>query len=353
MNIVIPAYVLDLKNIELILDQLYVTIESYYQHGNSGNFIIFTNSSIVTDALIHYNTVFGRDVKVEMIDFEKEWKNTNLPINDVRTRKNFIISKMTIPFIYEGDYLLMDWDVLTTGYINPLYLISDKMRFFNAKFFDGSTLRQNSIWKKIVPEEPTIGRHRWVNSGFVYFPKDLQKKLIIEYWDKFDSVREQLYRGIFLFDIIGDELIYNLMLIDNIEYIEECTSHNINVVIKNLYYEFSEIPSMFSIGKIHPSILNVHFAVGFVKPFNVEIDREGNLSYKITMERYNLGWDDVQWTFNTKQHRMGSHHYNALMFSIIWQYTRYSIREKLGIDKENTSTRYMDFFERCFINYGK
>jgi len=353
MTIIIPAYITDTKKIEIILDQLYVTIESYYYHKNTGNFLIFTNSFYVINALKQFNRVFGRDVKVERINFDKEWKSTGLLINDIRTRKNFIISKLIIPFVYTGDYLLMDWDMLITGYIDPSILISDKMRFFNPKFFDGLTLRQNSIRKGLIPENDTVGKTRWINSGLAYFPKDLQKSALIEYWDKFDSIRTQEYRGIFLFDIIGDELIYNIMLIDGSESIEEYTKCNINSVLKNLYYSFDTVPSMYSFGKDHPHILSVHFSVGHVKPFNVILDEKENLSYTITMERYNMENDDVRWAFDTTYHRMGSLHYNALIFSIIWQHTRYSIREKLGLEKIKLSSRYLEFFDRCFMNHER
>lgn len=52
---------------------------------------------------------------------------------------------------------------------------------------------------------------------------------------------------------------------------------------------------------------------------------------------------------NMSQHRMGSHHYNALMFSIIWQYTRYSIKEKLESKPAILSTRYLEYFNRTFV----
>lgn len=353
MTIIIPAYITDPKNIDLILDQLYVTIESYYFHKNTGKFLIFTNSYLVINAFQKFNSVFGRDVKVERIDFDKEWKSTGLPINDVRTRKNFIISKLIIPFVYDGDYILMDWDMLITGYIDPTILISDKMRFFNPKYYDGLNLRQNSIRKGLVPENESVGKTRWVNSGLAYFPKDIQKSSIIEYWEKFDSIKTQEYRGIFLFDIIGDELIYNLMLIDGSSNIEECTKYNINSVLKNLYYSFDRTHSMYSFGKNHPHILSVHFAVGHAKPFNVILNEKGDLSYTVTMERYNMEGDDVRWTFDATYHRIGSLHYNALMFSIIWQHTRYSIREKLGLEEMIISSRYSEFFDRCFVNYER
>lgn len=353
MTIIIPAYITNNKNIDIIIDQLYVTFESYYQHGNMGDFLIFTNSKLIVKAIQKYNKVFNRDVKVDVIDFKKEWEKTGLEINSVRSRRDFIISKLIIPFIYEGSYLLMDWDILTTGYIKPQYIESDRMRFFNPKFFDGSTLRQIGVWKGIKPENETLGRNHWVNSGFAYFPKDLQKQMLLEYWDKFDSVREQQYRGIYLFDIIGDEMIYNLMLIDNLRCVEECTSYNLNVCLKNLYYKFHGIDSLYSFGKEHPGILNIHFSVGYVKPFNVIINEKGDLSFTIVMERYNMEFHDVEWTFSMDKHRMGTHHYNALMFAIVWQFTRYQIREKMGLEKKLISPRYYDFFERCYINYGK
>jgi hypothetical protein len=93
--------------------------------------------------------------------------------------------------------------------------------------------------------------------------------------------------------------------------------------------------------------------MGLAKPYNVVLNEKGDLSYTISMERYNMDWDDVKWTFNTSDHRIGSLHYNALLFSIVWQHTRHTIREKLGLEKENISQRYMDFFNRCFVNYGK
>jgi hypothetical protein len=349
MVIIIPAFISDKRNIDLILDQLYVTIESYYQQGNKGSFLIYSNNSAIKKAMKHYNSVFGRDVKVEYLDFIKEWERTKLKINEVRTRKNFIISKMVIPFVFSGDYLLMDWDMLNTGYFEPNTFESKKIRFFNAKFYDGATLRQVSIWKGTVPEVSNIERLHWVNSGLVYFPQDLQKKLILEYWDKYDSVKERCYRGVHLYDIIGDEMIYNLMLIDGNEYIEECSAYNMNVVFKNFYYTFDTIPSMYSFGKRYPYILNVHFVTGLAKPYNMVIDDKENLSFNLNLERYNLDNDDVRWAFDTGSHRASSFFYNALMFSAIWQHTRFSIKEKLGLTKEKLSQRYLDFFNRCFL----
>lgn len=349
MVIIIPAFIPEKKNIELILDQLYVTIESYYQHGNHGTFIIYTNNDQLKKAMKHFNSVYGRDVQVEHVDFIKEWDKTKLTINDVRTRKDFIIAKLLIPFIYSGDYLLMDWDMLNTGYFEPTAIESKKIRFFNPKYYDGATLKQISLWRGNIPEVRNIERLHWVNSGLVYFPKDLQKRMLLEYWDKYDSVVERSYRGVHLYDIIGDEMIYNLMLIDGCEHVEECISYNLNVVFKNFYYNFESVPSMNSFGKRFPYILNVHFVMGHAKPYNMIIDEKENLSFAINMERYNLGSEDIRWTFDASAHRMGSFHYNVLMFSTIWQYTRFSIREKLGIDKEKTSNRYLDFFNRCFL----
>jgi hypothetical protein len=348
MNIVIPAYIVDESKIDIILDQIYVTIESYYSYGNAGKFFIFTNSLIVADNINHYKTVFERDVTIVEIDFEKEWKLLNLPINEARTRRNFIIAKLIIPFIFDEEFLLLDWDILTLGHIPPEYLKSDKLRLFNPKFYDGLTLRQISCLKGLHPDS-NIGNYRWMNSGMLYSPKGLALELIKEYWDKYHNITEQEYKKIFLFDIIGDELIYNIMKIEGDPRIEECSQYNLNVVLRNFYYTFSNIKSIHDFGKDYPNVLNVHFAVGHVKPFNIILDDTGGLKFQIELEKYAMDKANVRWLFDMAEHRMGSFHYNALMFSIIWQYTRYSIKERLSSCSPTLSNRYLDYFNRIFV----
>lgn len=349
MNIVIPAYIIDENKVEIILDQIYVTIESYYSYGNTGRFIIFTNSESIKRGLNLYKTVFKRDVTVEKIDFEKAWGQLNLPINEVRTRKNFIIAKLLIPFIFNEDFLLMDWDILTLGRIPHEYLRSDKVRLFNPKFYDGLTLRQISCLKGLSPDINT-GNYRWLNSGMVYSPKGLTLELIKEYWDKYHGTTEQEYKKIFLFDIIGDELIYNIMKLDADPRIEECNQYNLNVVLRNFYYTFNNIKSMHDFGSDYPNVLNVHFAVGHVKPYNITLDDSGNLKFQIDLEKYSMDKANIRWLFDMAEHRMGSFHYNALMFSIIWQYTRFSIKEKLEPKSDKLSCRYLEYFKRIFVN---
>lgn len=348
MNFVIPAYITDESNVEIILDQIYVTIESYYAYNNSGRFYVFTNSEGILRGLNHYKTVFQRAVDLIEIDFEKEWELLKLPINDVRTRKNFIIAKLLIPFIFDEEFLLLDWDILTLGHIPDEYLRSDKLRLFNPKFYDGLTLRQISSIKGLYPSADT-GNFRWLNSGMVYTPKGLALNLIKEYWDKYQGITEQIYKNIFLFDIIGDELIYNIMKLDSDPRVEECNKYNLNVVLRNFYYNFTDIKSMSDFGKNFPNVLNVHFAVGHVKPFNIEISDRGSLKFLIELEKYSMDKANVRWLFDMAEHRMGSHHYNALMFSIIWQYTRYSIKEKLESKPATLSTRYLEYFNRTFV----
>lgn len=349
MNIIIPAYITDDSSLEIVIDQIYVAIESYYRFKNRGNFIIFTNSEEIKKAINIFNSAFEKTVKVEIIDFEKEWKSTGLEINPIRTRRNFIITKMLIPFIFKEDYLLMDWDILTTGHFDNDLIVSDKLRFFNAKFYDGLTLRKLSLYNGLKPENNLMGNFRWVNSGFVYFPAKLTKDLILEYWEKYNNIVEKQYRGVILFDTIGDELIYNLMMIDNNPNVEECIKYNLNVVSRNFYYSFNNISSMDTFGSDYPNIFNFHFAVGHVKPFNIIIDDEGRLHYNILLEAYGLDHDIIKWCFDMSQHRIGSHHYNSLIFSIIWQYYRYLIRETLGLSKEITSKRYLDFFNNYIM----
>jgi len=348
MNIVIPAYITDESKIEIILDQIYVTIESYFYYGNTGKFFIFTNSKALMTSLKHYKNVFERDVTLIEIDFEKAWEQTKLPINDLRTRKSFIISKLLIPFIFDEEYLLMDWDILTTGHIPTGYLRSDKLRLFNAKFYDGLTLGQISGLKGLSPE-PGVGNFRWMNSGMLYSPKGLALELIKEYWDKYHSITEQSYKNVYLFDVIDDELIYNVMKIDGDPRIEECTNYNLNVVLRNFYYTFNNVRSMYNFGTDHPNVLNVHFAVGHVKPYNVTLENDGSLNFQIKLESYGMDKQNIQWLFDMSEHRIGSFHYNALMFSIIWQYTRYSIKEKLSSSQEKLSERYLSYFNRIFL----
>lgn len=255
---------------------------------------------------------------------------------------------MLIPFIFDEAFLLMDWDILTTGYIPPSAIESDKLRLFNPKFSDGHTLRQNSLRQGLFPEAH-VGNNRWLNSGMVYSPKGLAQQLITEYWDKFDNVTENVYNNIFLYDIIDDELIYNIMRLDGDIRVEEYTGQNINVVLRNFYYEFYDITSMYNFGKSFPNILNVHFSAGHIKPYDVIIDDSGKLHFPIEVESYAVDHATVRWLFDMGQHRMGSFHYNALMFSIIWQYTRYSIKEKLESKPANLSNRYLDFFNKIFI----
>ena len=350
MNIVIPVLIKELSSLELIMDQLYVTIESYYFFGNTGQFIIFTNAEAVIKGIQHLNEVYNFKVKTEKIDFIKEWEALNLRINPIKTRKDFIIAKMLIPFIFEEDFLLIDWDILTTGYIDNRFLKSDKLRFFNPKMYDGLTLRNLSLCKGYKPLEEDIGKFRWVNSGLAYLPYPLTKNLILEYWDKFDSITEKEYKGIILFDIIGDELIYNLMMLDKRPEVEEFRDLNINIVSRNFYYSFKSINSMDNFGKNYPYIMNFHFAVGHVKPFNITIDDEGTLHYEITLHKYNQDPDLVNWCLDMGQHRIGSHHYNALVFGIIWQYRRYLIKETMNLTTKIESKKYLDFFNESIIH---
>jgi hypothetical protein len=348
MNIIIPAYIVDESKVDIILDQMYVTIESYFSYGNTGKFFIFTNSSTVANGINHYKVVFERDVTTVILDFDKEWKQLNLPINEIRTRKNFIIAKLIIPFIFNEEFLLLDWDILTLGRIPTEYIRSDKLRMFNAKFYDGLTLRQISCIKGLYPDSG-VGNYRWMNSGMLYSPKGLALKLIKEYWDKYHNITEQNYKNVFLFDIIGDELIYNIMKIDNDPRIEECTQYNLNVVLRNFYYTFNNVKSMNDFGKDHPNILNVHFAVGHIKPYNIILEDNGNLKFQIELEKYAMDKANVRWLFDMAEHRMGSFHYNALMFSIVWQYTRYTIKEKLESKPASLSNRYLEYFNRIFV----
>lgn len=350
MNIVLSPFIIDESNIDIDLDQLFVTIESYYHFKNKGQFIIFTNNDSIISNIKIFNNTFNYNVITEKIDFEKEWEKTGLKINSIKTRRSFIISKMIIPFIFNEDYLFMDWDILTTGQYNNEIIKSNKLRFFNPKFYDGLTLRQLSLYKGLSPEDERIGRFHWVNSGFVYFPKDLTKKLILEYWNKFDNIKEKKYKDIVLFDIVGDELIYNLMMLDRHSMVEECLQYNINVVSRNFYFLFNHIKSMENFGKNFPYVLNFHFAVGHVKPFNIIIDDKGRLHYKIILENYNLEPDVIKWCLDMGQHRMGSHHYNALIFGIIWQYRRYLIQEKMGLSNKKESEKYLEFFNKSIVD---
>jgi hypothetical protein len=350
MNIVIPAYILSTSNIELILDQIYVTVESYYRFNDPNDtFIIYTNNVEVKKGIKLFNTIYEKSVRVEIINFEKLWENIGLNINVNRTRRAFIISKLLMPFILEEDYLLMDWDILTTGIYAPEIIKSNKLRFFNPKNYDGVSLRIFSVWKGLKPESKTAGNNRWINSGLAYFPKNLTKQMILEYWEKYDSINEQKYKNIFLFDIIGDELIYNLMLLDENKNIEEYREHNINVVLKNFYYNFESITSMYNFGSTPPYILNVHFSSGLIKPFDVIINDKDDLSCTTRLEKYGIEKESLKWVFDISTHIYGSYNYNSLIFSLIWQYTRYNIREKMGLTKENISSRYLNFFNRYII----
>jgi hypothetical protein len=351
MNIIIPAYIINeaVTDVMRIAEQIYVAIESYYYQGNSGTFIIFTNNNTLERLILKFDRVFKRGIVINKIDFEKEWEKLNLSISGTRTRREVIISKLIIPFIFDDAYLMMDWDIMTTGYIDPNVIISNKLRLFNPKLYDGLTLRQNSLSRKLSPENQTIGMFRWLNSGMVYSPKGLAKQLITEYWGKYYNIKEKVYKGIYLYDIISDELIYNIMMLDGDPRIEECSKYNINTTLKNFYYSFSRIDSMYTFGKNHPQLLNVHFAVGHVKPYNVIINDEGNLLFQINVEKYDMDCNSVKWIFDMGEHRMGSYNYNALIFSIIWQHTKYTIRKRLDLDKEDISVRYLEFFNNSFI----
>lgn len=349
MHFLIPVYITNNNSIEIIIDQLYVAIESFYQQGNKGTFIIYTNSPEVEIAIKLYRDSYNRDVVIEIIDFEKIWDSLNLPINSCRTRREFIISKMILPFIFDESYVTFDWDIMTTGYIDPIHLVSDKLRLYNPKFFDGVNLRQNSISMGLHPDDEMVGRFRWLNSGMISTPKGLAKELILEYWDLFNNTTEPLYKGIHLFDIIGDELIYNLMKLNGDPRVVEYMEGNINTVFRNYFYNYENVKSMFDFGKMHPNLLSVHFAVGHIKPFDIIVDENYGLHIKMSFEdRFNTN-SGLRWMFDIGQHRLGSFHYNAIMFSIIWQYMRYSIREKLGLTKDNISSRYASFFNKSFV----
>jgi hypothetical protein len=47
---------------------------------------------------------------------------------------------------------------------------------------------------------------------------------------------------------------------------------------------------------------------------------------------------------------MGSHHYNSLIFGIIWQYRRYLILEKMGLINNKESDKYLNFFNNSIVN---
>lgn len=351
IDIVIPVYIINGKNVDLILDQLYVAIESYYFHKNTGTFFVYTNDDHIEKSLSHYKTVYHRDVVIVRIDFEKLWGQLNLPISDVRTRREFVISKLIIPFIHDNEYVMLDWDILTTGLLKYEYVKSDKVRFFSSNIYDGLNLRQVSLLKGLVPQNEMIGRNRWINAGVSYSPKGLAAELIREYWDLYNSIDKREYKGIYLYDIIGEELIYNLMLLDGLPEMEEVHQHNINLMLINSYNDYNNVTSMYCFGEGFPKIINVHFVGGYVKPFDVEIDDKGNLSFKITVNNYMVDKGNLGWVFNLDNHRTGSYNLNALMFSTIWQHTRYSIKEKLfPNDSVKLSTRYSDFFKKIFID---
>lgn len=350
MNIIIPVYIVDESKTEIIRDQLYVALESYYQHGNTGTFFIYTNNDAIEKSINLYKKVYERDIIIVRVDFESVWKNLNLPLNESKTRKSIIMSKMIIPFLFDEDYLMMDWDILTTGKMKPEFLISDKLKLFIPKFYDGLTIRNNSIIRDIIPEDKTFGNFIWTNSGIVYSPAGLSAKLFREYWDIYQSVQTPVYKGLHLPNILDDELMYVLMLLHKETNIEVLRTYNINVVFRNFYYTFDKVNSMFNFGEKYPNIYSVHFASGHVKPYNVIVDDQFNLTFPINSERHGNNKKNIRWTFDMSEHRVGSFHYNALIFSIIWQYTRYSVLEKLGLSEETISDRYAEFFKTCFID---
>lgn len=349
MNIIIPAYLNFKSNLEVIRDLLFVDIYTFFKYGNKGTVIIPTNNEELIGILVNFKRFYNFDIVVEKIDYEREWSKLGLSIGNQKERRNFIISKILPIFIYNFDFIMMDWDILNTEeYISKISNLKETT-FFNPKNYDGLTIRQVSLCKKLKPLG-NIDSFRWLNTGFVFFKNNSIRPLIREYWDKFNSIQENKYKEIYLFDIIGDELIYNLMKIDGVEEIKECIDFNINVIPKNFCFSFYKIENM-EIGKEYPYILNVHFSVGHIKPYNVIIDDNGNLEVKVTLEPYNQTRDEVRWCFDMSQHQIGSHHYNALLFSIIWQYKRYKILEEMGItEKDKRSSKYLKFFESSIKN---
>jgi hypothetical protein len=347
MLVVFPAYLKDNKNIDIIRDQLYVVLYSFFRY-NKAEVLILTNSDLIEKEIKIFKDFYSYDINVRKIDFNEEWEKLNLYINPIKTRKEFIISKILPIFLIDSDFLMMDWDILNTEEYISKITKTDKIRFFNPKNYDGCTLKQVSFFKGLRPISEDTGNFRWLNSGVVFFKKDITKKLIKEYWDLFNNTIKNEYKGIYLFDIIGDELIYNLMKIDKVEEIEECTAYNINVIPKNFCFYYDSIKDM-EIGKIYPYVLNVHFSVGHIKPYNVFIDEDDRLHTEIILEKYNQTRDEIRWCFDISQHKIGSNHYNALIFSIIWQYYRYRILEEMSIIKKEESKKYLNFFKENII----
>lgn len=347
MIVVLPVYLSkDNKNIDVIRDQLYVVLYTFFKYNNA-EVHIMTNNIYIKREIEFFKDFYGYNIKLDFVDFDEEWKKLKLYINPIKTRQEFIISKILPIFLIDSDFIMMDWDIINTEEYISKVTNTERIRFFNPKHSDGLNLRNFSLTRGLSLEGN--GNFRWLNSGFILFKKDIARKLVLEYWDLFNSIVKNEYRGIYLFDIIGDELIYNLMKIDNVSEIEECTIYNINVIPKNFCFYYDHVRDM-EIGKNFPYILNVHFSVGHVKPYNVFIDDKDRLHFEVVLEKYNQTRDEVKWCFDMSQHRIGSHHYNALIFSIIWQYYRYKILEELGKDKCGKSLKYKKFFEEVIVS---
>lgn len=356
MKIVIPAYTADTsKPVDLILDQIRVAIESFYHHRNTwGEFLILTNNRNIERGVESYrysNSVFfeqEKKIEIRFLDFDKEWKKFGLYINPTKTRSAFIIAKILPVMLMEEDFLLMDYDIMTTGYIDPSVIKSDKIRLFASNRFEGATFRHLSRKYGLTPPSKG-GDFRWVNSGYVFLPAGKGQEAVKSYWEKFNSITKKEYRGFYLHHITDDELLYNIMLLDDIADIELVQKHTINCVVTNFYGPFKS-ENMFGFGDKHPGILNVHFVGNFVKPYNVVVDDSGVLSYKVVVaDKFAQNYDGIRWRFDMMDHLACDIHYNALVFSIIWQYYNCRIKENMGIHCREKSSNYEKFFYNSLV----
>lgn len=355
MKIVLSAYTPNLnKDTSTISDQICVTIDSICRTGNKwGDFVLFTNNKLIINHIRKFSSIYNIDIEIIYIDYEKELDKLGLAeLDSIKNTSNYvyIASKLLIPFLIDDDFLFVDYDILFIGKIDKENIKSDKIRFFRESSAK-KTIVDLSISRGFIPKVDRNWKGYWLNSGMVYFPGRLGERLIRKYWYKYlDIIKKgrKEYKGIILFDSCSDELIYNLMNIDQEPLIELENRFNVSCdLYSNSYnnpFDKKYIKSISNFESLIPKIISIHFVGTYIKPYNVYIDDEDNLCFNIKIRKCSTRRVGYIFSSNNK-----FKHYKALMFCIVWQYYRYSIREKLGLSFK-ISKRYFNFFEKEFLD---
>lgn len=351
MNVITAAYIpfyLNPEKLDSLIDQLLVTIHSYFIQGNTWEYIVFTNNEVVEATIKKYSDAFKNNVHVQLIDFEKEWNALKLPINSWDSFSQSIISKLLIPFIFKGDYLIVDWDILFTGMITEEFITSDKIRFFRAKLCNNPfSLNCVSTNKGFIPN-PGVGNFNWVNSGFYYVPTGILPDLLKENWHIYTSLdaNQRTYKDIWLYNNFSDEVLLNLIRINGCQKMEEFEGQNINISLYELDYKFKDIDSIYCFGKKPPNILTIHFHGGGLKPTDVTLyENYISINLKVSTDK-----ELTDWFFKSHPLSLRSTLYNYVMFAVVWHYIKYQVKETINDEKPKMSLIYKEYFDKEFIS---